>query len=985
MGLAAGCSDVVSGRCSTEAARKAWTVVAGGSAAAPQGHEEDTCSSVTTHQVLPVRQSAQDRQQPQPASLPPSGKPNPATAEKQSTVSRSKRRKNSQGSSSSRASSRGSNADSVESPRSSAASESSILDGADSSYDSSDDEKGAVISQDGVDFVWHGEPLAPLRDLLASGRLRRKHHAALEAELERYDEEALATALAIAHGRQRRLPRGKPPRLLPPRELFWTVKKKPKLKHGALVTDVSTAPSPIRDEWRRTGLRMLATSKVGVILLIPSRGSDGLHIDEETPGHQRLGPASADIGLLSGKSPLRLLVERMRRLQHLAERQQVSSGSRRGGCQLICRIPLYIMADNANKAAVEAYVHEQRHFGIDPSDVNIFAQPLEPVFDLAGHALLSEAWHVGRAPGGSGALFEALQTSGMREDMQKRCLSHVFVMPCDNLLGRVAEPVFLGYASSLGAPCCLKVAVRTEVTDPLGVFCTHHEHHHDPANLPCPRVVEGFELHEHHRHHKGQDGHLRLRVVSLSQYVFSTSLFIGEDGAAPRVLPHAVPTAWPRFDPETMTVNEPKAGELNAIKLECFLSDIFSTLQRKEVPALLVERKGEYAAVPTVQELRSRNGGVHKSAVAMSMLHQSWVAAVGGTFRDGMLGGTHGKDLCEVSPLVSYEGEGLEGYFHGDIDLPLHLTAHGERKAGTKTRMLALVKRPRASIGMGLDAGGDDGFAEVASEGEELPPTPPSEPEEVAVPPAPKLQGVPQSQPQVRKSFSPRRSSPRYDRFSPRYSGVLAGGEAPMEKPVGVETHAEPTLVDKQDSGQSSAQSREASPKQEVEQRPRMRHRTSDCGDRQAIQRPQPRHHTSGWVDQLGGFSPQHSPQRGKGTDNGLNNEASTRRSTSVQSAASRKESFSAKPSVSSSAPQPGAGVWAWIEEELPKTPEVASVEAASVSPAALNGERPSARRQRRSGRKTSSRSRGSSASGDDDRGGMSGRSAGQVSSAGGR
>jgi len=68
---------------------------------------------------------------------------------------------------------------------------------------------------------------------------------------------------------------------------------------------------------------------------------------------------------------------------------------------------------------------------------------------------------------------------------------------------------------------------------------------------------------------------------------------------------------------------------------------------------------------------------------ALSQLHQGWVVQAGGQFRGDVTVGLNKDELCEISPLVSYEGEDLEGVFPEGakgllLDLPLHVLACGE-------------------------------------------------------------------------------------------------------------------------------------------------------------------------------------------------------------------------------------------------------------------------------------------------------------------
>mmetsp|Transcript_11899 Transcript_11899/g.42568 ORF Transcript_11899/g.42568 Transcript_11899/m.42568 type:complete len:325 (+) Transcript_11899:79-1053(+) len=88
---------------------------------------------------------------------------------------------------------------------------------------------------------------------------------------------------------------------------------------------------------------------------------------------------------------------------------------------------------------------------------------------------------------------------------------------------------------------------------------------------------------------------------------------------------------------------------------------------------------------------------MEEAVAALSRLHQSWISRAGGVFRQAV----NGITTCEVSPLVSYCGEGLDGQFlNGMLDLPLHLDSNHEARST------------------------DAAVAENCSEGEELPPTP---------------------------------------------------------------------------------------------------------------------------------------------------------------------------------------------------------------------------------------------------------------------
>jgi len=116
----------------------------------------------------------------------------------------------------------------------------------------------------------------------------------------------------------------------------------------------------------------------------------------------------------------------------------------------------------------------------------------------------------------------------------------------------------------------------------------------------------------------------------------------------------------------------------NTWVLETSILDYFAYTDR--AVALQVPRQSEFAPV---RESKGRHS-VEAARKAMHVLHSSWITVAGGKFATST--NSDPNAIVEVSPLLSYEGEGLgsTGICDGDpLSLPLHLTGPNEVQVGT--------------------------------------------------------------------------------------------------------------------------------------------------------------------------------------------------------------------------------------------------------------------------------------------------------------
>lgn len=142
-----------------------------------------------------------------------------------------------------------------------------------------------------------------------------------------------------------------------------------------------------------------------------------------------------DIGLPSGKTLYQIQMERILRLEELSQRLTGTRG----------RIQMYIMTSEATKEPTKAFLEKNKYFGLCQEQVTIFEQRVIPAFDNEGKFILESKSKLARSPDGNGGLYWALKHQGVLADLETKDVRFLHVYCVDNVLVKVADPVFMGY------------------------------------------------------------------------------------------------------------------------------------------------------------------------------------------------------------------------------------------------------------------------------------------------------------------------------------------------------------------------------------------------------------------------------------------------------------------------------------------------------------------------------------------------------------
>lgn len=331
-----------------------------------------------------------------------------------------------------------------------------------------------------------------------------------------------------------------------------------------------------KEEFEQAGLKAIKAGKVGAVLLA---GGMGTRLGSDDPkGMYNIG-ITKDV----------FIFERL--ISNLLDVVRQSS----------TWIHLFIMTSDKNHEATVKFFKEKDYFGYNEEYVTFFMQEMAPAADYSGKVYMEEKGKIATSPNGNGGWFISMAKWGVLDIVKKAGIEWLNIFAVDNVLQRIADPVFVGATLLNNAAVGSKVVKKAAKDEKVGVMCLEDGK---------PSIVEYYELTEEMMDAKDANGEPAYNFGVILNYLFRVQDLI--DIMNKNMPLHIVEKKIPYIDENGELI---KPEEPNGYKFETLVLDMihlldsclpFEVIRNKEFAP--IKNKTGVDSVESARELLKQNG-----------------------------------------------------------------------------------------------------------------------------------------------------------------------------------------------------------------------------------------------------------------------------------------------------------------------------------------------------------------------------------------
>lgn len=331
-----------------------------------------------------------------------------------------------------------------------------------------------------------------------------------------------------------------------------------------------------KEQYKQRGLEAVRAGKVGAVLLA---GGQGTRLGSDGP------KGKYNIGITKDVYIFECLIRNLWEITNQAG----------------CFIPLYIMTSDKNNDETIAFFEEKDYFGYPKEFVKFFRQEMAPSVDFNGKLYMEEADSLSLSPNGNGGWFYSMVASGVIGDVKKRGVEWLNIFAVDNVLQRIADPVFIGATLESGRVSGAKVVRKADPHEKVGVLCLEDGR---------PSIVEYYEMTDEIIHSREANGELSYNFGVILNYLFRVDKL--EEIMNAKMPVHVVEKKIPYMDENG---NHIRPEEPNGYKFELLVLDMIHLFENclsfevvREYEFAPIKNKTGVDSVESARKLLEKNG-----------------------------------------------------------------------------------------------------------------------------------------------------------------------------------------------------------------------------------------------------------------------------------------------------------------------------------------------------------------------------------------
>lgn len=294
-----------------------------------------------------------------------------------------------------------------------------------------------------------------------------------------------------------------------------------------------------KDAFNEKGIKAIQEGKIGAVLLA---GGMGTRLGSDDP------KGMYNIGLTKDVFIFQRLIENLMDVVNAAGTY----------------VHFFVMTSDKNDEKTRKFFADKNYFGYKPEYVHFFVQDMAPATDYDGHVYMESKSKISTSPNGNAGWFSSLKGAGLLDFVHEAGIEWLNVFAVDNVLQRIADPVFVGATLDAQVNVGAKVVRKNAPDEKVGVMCLEDG---------TPSIVEYYELTEDLMNAKDAKGDPAYNFGVILNYLFKVTALESKLGGKMPI--HVVEKKIPYINEEAELVKPEKP---NGYKFEGLVVDMIHLL-----------------------------------------------------------------------------------------------------------------------------------------------------------------------------------------------------------------------------------------------------------------------------------------------------------------------------------------------------------------------------------------------------------------------